>query len=125
MIGTPVILLTHSQGGWFGWNIADERPELVHTIVTLEPAAPPIRGVNTSTATEYAILSNYPNPFNPSTTVNYELFTEGFVDLAVYNVVAQEVASLVNGVIGFGQHSAVWNGLDASGNEVKIKIAGE
>ena len=29
MIGTPVILLTHSQGGWFGWNIADERPDLV------------------------------------------------------------------------------------------------
>ena len=48
MIGTPVILLTHSQGGWFGWNIADERPELVHTIVTLEPAAPPIRGGDTS-----------------------------------------------------------------------------
>jgi pimeloyl-ACP methyl ester carboxylesterase len=51
MIGTPVILLTHSQGGWFGWNIADERPELVHTIVTLEPAAPPIRGVDTSAVT--------------------------------------------------------------------------
>ena len=51
MIGTPVILLTHSQGGWFGWNIADERPELVRTIVTLEPAAPPIRGVDTSNVT--------------------------------------------------------------------------
>ncbi len=48
MIGTPVILLTHSQGGWFGWNIADERPDLVEVIVTLEPAAPPIRGVDTS-----------------------------------------------------------------------------
>ena len=48
MIGTPVILLTHSQGGWFGWNIADERPELVRTIVTLEPAAPPVRGVDTT-----------------------------------------------------------------------------
>ena len=47
-IATPVILLTHSQGGWFGWNIADERPELVRAIVTLEPAAPPIRGVDTS-----------------------------------------------------------------------------
>ncbi len=48
MIGTPVILLTHSQGGWFGWNIADERPDLVRVIVTAEPAAPPIRGVDTS-----------------------------------------------------------------------------
>jgi len=49
MIGEPVILLTHSQGGWFGWNIADQRPDLVEVIVTLEPAAPPIRGVNTTT----------------------------------------------------------------------------
>ncbi|MFP6828054.1 MAG: alpha/beta hydrolase [Gammaproteobacteria bacterium] len=48
MIGTPVILFTHSQGGWFGWNIADERPDLVRVIVTAEPAAPPIRGVDTS-----------------------------------------------------------------------------
>ena len=48
MIGTPVILLTHSQGGWFGWNIADQRPDLVKVIVTSEPAAPPIRGVDTS-----------------------------------------------------------------------------
>ncbi len=48
MIGIPVILLTHSQGGWFGWNIADERPDLVRVIVTAEPAAPPIRGVDTS-----------------------------------------------------------------------------
>jgi len=48
MIGTPVILLTHSQGGWFGWNIADRRPEQVVAIVTSEPAAPPIRAVDPS-----------------------------------------------------------------------------
>jgi pimeloyl-ACP methyl ester carboxylesterase len=47
-IGSPVILLTHSQGGAFGWLIADARPNLVKAIVTAEPAAPPIRGVNTS-----------------------------------------------------------------------------
>jgi len=47
-INTPVILLTHSQGGSFGWLIADARPNLVKAIVTLEPAAPPIRGVDTA-----------------------------------------------------------------------------
>jgi pimeloyl-ACP methyl ester carboxylesterase len=46
MIGTPVILLTHSQGGAFGWLVADARPWFVKAIVTVEPAAPPIRGVN-------------------------------------------------------------------------------
>jgi len=45
-IGTPVILLTHSQGGAFGWLIADARPKAVKAIVTVEPAAPPIRGVD-------------------------------------------------------------------------------
>ncbi len=48
MIGTPVILLTHSQGGGFGWTIADRRPNLVKAIVTVEPAAPPIKGVDTA-----------------------------------------------------------------------------
>src|SRR5882672_4144134 len=48
MIGTPVILLTHSQGGGFGWVIADRRPGLVKAIVTLEPAGPPIKGVDTA-----------------------------------------------------------------------------
>jgi pimeloyl-ACP methyl ester carboxylesterase len=51
MIGSPVILLTHSQGGAFGWLIADARPHLVKAIVTLEPAAPPIRGVDNAKVT--------------------------------------------------------------------------
>ena len=46
MIGTPVILLTHSQGGEFGWQVADARPKLVKAIITAEPAGPPIKGVN-------------------------------------------------------------------------------
>ncbi len=46
MVNTPVILLTHSQGGAFGWLVADARPNLVKAIMTLEPAAPPIRGVD-------------------------------------------------------------------------------
>ena len=51
MINTPVILLTHSQGGAFGWLIADARPNLVKAIITAEPAAPPIKGVDTSKLT--------------------------------------------------------------------------
>jgi pimeloyl-ACP methyl ester carboxylesterase len=50
-INTPVILLTHSQGGAFGWLVADARPNLVKAIITVEPAAPPIRGVDTSKVT--------------------------------------------------------------------------
>jgi pimeloyl-ACP methyl ester carboxylesterase len=71
MIGSPVILLTHSQGGAFGWPVAQARPDLVKAVVTVEPAAPPIRGVNTSTL-EYNPrgglaygVSGYPMEYDP------------------------------------------------------------
>jgi len=48
MTGTPVILITHSQGGSFGWTIADARPKLVRAIITAEPAGPPIQNVDTA-----------------------------------------------------------------------------
>jgi pimeloyl-ACP methyl ester carboxylesterase len=48
MIKTPVIILSHSQGGPVGWLMADARPNQVKGIVTVEPAAPPIKGVDTA-----------------------------------------------------------------------------
>ena len=51
MIKTPVIILSHSQGGTIGWLMADARPTQVKAIVTAEPAAPPIKGVDTAKVT--------------------------------------------------------------------------
>jgi len=48
MIKSPVIILSHSQGGTVGWLMADARPNQVKGIVTVEPAAPPIKGVDTA-----------------------------------------------------------------------------
>lgn len=82
MIGSPVILLTHSQGGAFGWPVAQARPDLVRAIVTVEPAAPPIRGVDTS-AVEYRDggglaygISNYPIEYDPPISDPSELQVE-------------------------------------------------
>jgi len=47
-IGTPVILITHSQGGGFGLQVADARPNLVKAILTAEPGGPPIQSVDTA-----------------------------------------------------------------------------
>jgi len=47
-IGTPVILITHSQGGEFGWQVADARPKLVKAIISAEPGGPPIKNVDTA-----------------------------------------------------------------------------
>ncbi|HTK82480.1 MAG TPA: T9SS type A sorting domain-containing protein [Bacteroidota bacterium] len=56
-----------------------------------------------------ALLKNYPNPFNPTTSIKYSIAESRFVRLKVYNVLGQEVASLVNEVKQPGEYSALWD----------------
>lgn len=55
-----------------------------------------------------ALLANYPNPFNPTTTIPYELAQAGHVRLEVYDMLGRRVALLVNETRQSGQHSAVF-----------------
>ncbi len=54
---------------------------------------------------QFAVYQNYPNPFNPTTMINYYIPVSGNVQLKIYNVLSQEVAILVNGYQGTGNHS--------------------
>ncbi|HUN65556.1 MAG TPA: T9SS type A sorting domain-containing protein [Bacteroidota bacterium] len=53
----------------------------------------------------FALYQNYPNPFNPSTTIRYDVAKAGMVHLAVYNLLGEEVVSLVNAVRQPGRYS--------------------
>lgn len=64
------------------------------------------------------IIGNYPNPFNPTTTIVYHIVTEGPAKLDIYNVRGQYVATLVNEPKSRGKHQAVWNGKDSGGKTV-------
>ena len=61
----------------------------------------------TPQATE--LKASYPNPFNPSTTINYTLADEGAVNIAVYDAIGRQVTELVNGVQSSVVHSITWN----------------
>ena len=73
--------------------------------------------VDVSIVDQYAIMSSYPNPFNPQTTISYELYSDSNIELAIFNLLGQKVATLVDEFAEAGNYSSVWNGQDALGRE--------
>jgi M6 family metalloprotease-like protein len=71
-----------------------------------------------STPAAFSLGSNYPNPFNPSTTIQYELVDPGLVSLRVYDTTGQLVRQLVAQTQAAGRYQAIWDGLDESGRSV-------
>jgi hypothetical protein len=71
---------------------------------------------NASKPKRFALVGNYPNPFNPETTIRYELPEDVHVQLEVYDMLGRRVALLVNELQRSGSHAARFNGGDlASG----------
>ncbi|MCF7920305.1 MAG: T9SS type A sorting domain-containing protein [Candidatus Cloacimonetes bacterium] len=67
-------------------------------------------------------LSNYPNPFNPVTTISFSITDDSQVILAVYNIKGQEVKTLTNELLSKGTHTVIWRGLDNNNNKVSSGI---
>jgi photosystem II stability/assembly factor-like uncharacterized protein len=77
----------------------------------------PITGVtpiSSEVPSSYSLSQNYPNPFNPVTKINYELPKSGLVTMKVYDVLGQEVATLVNEVKNAGTYNVEFNGASLS-----------
>ena len=88
-----------------GSPFAPERVSMAASPSPAEPSAP-------------IVTENYPNPFNPTTTIHFELSTTAHVKVVVYNVLGAEVATLMNDQLAAGAHDAVWSGRDAAGRPV-------
>jgi hypothetical protein len=67
-------------------------------------------------------VNNFPNPFNPETTINFSIPTDGMTSLKIYNVRGQLINTLVNDQLKAKNYSVVWNGTDATGKSVSSGI---
>jgi uncharacterized delta-60 repeat protein len=69
----------------------------------------PIVEVDVMVPIEYSLEQNFPNPFNPSTTIEYRIPSDGFVSLTIYNTIGQEVSMLVNENQSAGNYSITFS----------------
>ena len=72
--------------------------------------------------TRYELYQNLPNPFNPQTIIKYDLPEAANVQLEVFNILGQKVATLVNRYEAAGPKSVVWEGTDGKGAKVASGI---
>jgi hypothetical protein len=71
---------------------------------------------------DFALARNYPNPFNPSTKIRYQIETPGFTELKIFNQGGQEVRTLVNENKNAGSYEVVWNGRNNMGDVVSSGV---
>ena len=115
VVGAQVLVfdVRDLRRGVLAAGTTDEAGEFALALGGLRQAQPPVG---------FALGPNYPNPFNPSTVIPYELASGGYVRLEVFNLLGQRVAMLVDGEQGAGAHTAVWTGTDGVGWAVSAGV---
>src|ERR1035437_6502881 len=68
-----------------------------------------VKSDNSNTPKTFNLSQNYPNPFNPSTYISYQLPSDAYVTLKIYNVLGNEIQTLVNGFTPAGSHQVRFN----------------
>ncbi len=98
--------------------ITTDDPNNNELIIYLAGIANPVSNDNQAVPAITALKGNYPNPFNPETTISFGMNKAGKVDLVIYNILGQKVKTLLSENRQAGNHQVVWNGKDANNRNV-------
>jgi hypothetical protein len=115
--GTSSVKLFDSNGNYFEDLIASGAGNLItpNAVVIRENVSVSIPDENNTIEVNQFILNqNYPNPFNPVTTIEYQVKERGFVGIKVYDVLGNEVATLVNEERSIGTYNIQFDGSNLS-----------
>ncbi len=93
-------------------SVADEKLNKLSAIKS--DGVVEITRLGSTVVAEYQLSENYPNPFNPSTVIEFALPKDSNVDIRIYNIIGQEVATLFNGIATVGYHQVEFNASNMS-----------
>ena len=77
---------------------------------------------NSTEPKEIAVNGNFPNPFNPKTTIKFSLSSGGAVNLDIYNIAGQKVRDLLMDSLPSGNHNIIWDGCNNDGRKVSSGV---
>ena len=102
-------------------SVANNGEAELHGPVSLFiPSEDPGHGVPV-TSDDYSLKQNFPNPFNPTTSISFALSKDSNVELIIYNIKGEKIKSIFNDQIYADQiNSAIWDGRDTTGKQVSV-----
>jgi len=113
-VGTLVVPNFGTGGNDFGWVDFIPFEDLPSIVLSTNS--------ENSIPTEFQLHQNFPNPFNPNTTIFYDVSRESNVKIAVFDLLGREIVTLVNQIEPAGNRSVNWDGRDYTGNLVNAGV---
>lgn len=111
---TGHIIVGTRSGLWVSTDAGDSWNRISNILVGISPSV--------SLPERFCLYPNYPNPFNPSTTIRYQLPENAHVTLTIYNQLGQMIRTLIDREDSPGDKSVVWDGMDDAGARVAAGI---
>ena len=110
-VNISLVIISPVDSGHYSADIILESNDPDSPIAKLQVVLDVITGIDEENflPTAYSLHNNFPNPFNPATTISYDLPRQSIVSLKVYNIVGEEIATLVNPEQTAGRYQIDWN----------------
>ncbi len=107
------VLSIQTTSGGYDFHMLDDILSITFDGVAVEPGLEEV-----GKRVPIKFLKNYPNPFNPETSISFDTGFDAKVNLTIFNVKGQKVKTLVDTHMEKGSHHIKWQGTDASGKKV-------